>query len=108
MNSLDNLIEELWKEMKDKVKERPGKELSILQTLKGMEEFGEIADLVLRDYGAKRKHKEISEEELKKRLGEEIADAMIVLLMLSKNKNIDINKHLKEKIEFEIERWKAE
>ena len=108
MNDLDNLIDELWLEMKSKIKERPEKELSVLQTLKGMEELGEIADLVLRESGAKRKHKDISDEELKKRLGEEIADAMLVLLLLSKNKNIDINKHLKEKIGIEIERWKAE
>lgn len=108
MNEIDDLIENLWNEMKSKIKEKPEKELAVLQTLKGMEEFGEIADLVLRDYGAKRKHKNISEDELKKKLGEELADAMIVLFMLSKNKNIDIKKHLKDKIKFEIERWKAE
>ena len=108
MKNLEDLIDELWLEMKSKIKEIPEKELSVLQTLKGMEELGEIADLVLRESGAKRKHKDISDEELKKRLGEEIADAMLVLLLLSKNKNIDINKHLKEKIGIEIERWKAE
>jgi len=108
MDEIEELTEKLWNEMKIKIKDRPEKELSILQTLKGMEEFGEIADLVLRDYGAKRKYKNINEDELKKRLGEEIADALIVLLLLSKNKNIDIKKHLKDKIKLEIDRWKAE
>jgi len=108
MIKMNELIEELWKEMKSKVKDKSEKEFSVLQVLKGMEELGEIADLILRDYGAKRKHKDISKKEIKRRLGEEIADVMLVLLLLSKNKNIDIDKHLKDKIKIEIERWKAE
>jgi len=110
---IDTLIDELWGEIKSKVEDKISKEnFALTQTLKSMEELGEIANLVLIHYGMKhkikRKHKSITEEELKKRLEEEIADTMITLFMLSKNQNIDIKKCLEEKIKIEIERWRAE
>jgi NTP pyrophosphatase (non-canonical NTP hydrolase) len=113
MENINNLIDEVWEEIKSKVEDKISKEnFALTQTLKSMEELGEIASLILihdgMKYKIKRKHKSITEEELKKRLEEEIADTMITLFMLSKSQNIDIKKSLKEKIKIEIERWRSE
>jgi len=110
MDEIDNLIEKIWRELEVKVikKEKISrKTFTSLQALKVVEEFGEIADMILRLWHA-RKDKKMSIEKIKKNLGKEIADTIIVLYILAKSQNIDIKKHLKDKIKFEIERWKAE
>ena len=108
MENIDNLIDELYKEIKTRVGSKfPEKTFTTLQTLKVIEELGEVADTTLRMWHT-RKDKSITEEELKKKFGEEIADTIITLYTLAKSQNIDLKKHLKDKIKIEIERWRAE
>ena len=110
MSNLDSLIEELWKEIEVKVKMKNNisdETFTALQALKAIEELGEIADMVLRIWHT-RKDKKILAEDVKKNLGKEIADTIIALFTLAKSQNIDISKELENKINLEIERWKAE
>jgi len=110
MNSLDSLIDELWNEIENKVRKKddiPEKTFTALQTLKAMEELGEVADMILRIWHT-RKDKKMPEEDIKKNLGKEIADTVIALFMVAKCQNIDIGRELENKIKFEIERWKGE
>jgi len=110
MNSLDDLINELWNEIENKVRKKddiPEKTFTALQALKAIEELGEVADMILRIWHT-RKDKKMSEEDIKKNLGKEIADTVITLFMVAKSQNIDIGKELENKIKFEIERWKGE
>jgi len=110
MNDLNNLIDELWNELENKVRTKDGipeKTFTTLQTLKAVEELGEVADMILRIWHT-RKDKKMSEEDIKKNLGKEIADTVIALFMAAKSQNIDIGKELENKIKFEIERWKVE
>jgi NTP pyrophosphatase (non-canonical NTP hydrolase) len=110
MDNLDDLIEQLWKEIKTKVMIKdniPEKTFTTLQVLKTIEELGEVSDMILRIWHT-RKDKKMSEEDIKKNLGKEIADTVIALFTLAKSQNINIGKELEDKIKFEIERWKGE
>jgi NTP pyrophosphatase (non-canonical NTP hydrolase) len=110
MNNLNNLIDELWEKIETKVKVKnniPEKTFTTLQALKAMEELGEVADLLLRSWHT-RKDKKISTEDIREKLGKEIADVIIALFTLAKSQNIDITKELENKIKFEIKRWKDE
>jgi len=108
MENIDRLIDELYREIKSRVGNKfTEKTFTTLQTLKVIEELGEVADVTLRMWHT-RKDKSITEEELKKKFGEEIADTIISLFTLAKSQNIDIKKCLEEKINIEIERWRAE
>lgn len=110
MDDLDNLIDELWNEIDNKVrvKDNISKEtFTTLQALKAMEELGEVSDMILRIWHT-RKDKKMSVEDIKKNLGKEIADTVIALFMVAKSQNIDIGKELESKIRFEIKRWKDE
>ena len=108
MEDMNSKIGTIWKSLLEKSEEKDLDRLAILQALKCTEELGEVADMVLRDAGANRKRKEIPKEEIRRRLGEEIADVMLALHLLAKNRGIDVNKSLREKIEIELERWERE
>ena len=66
----------------------------MLRLAKLTEEVGEVSDELLKSFSYARKHKLEKENNLKN----EIADVIIVTLLLAKNMNIDIDNALREKI----------
>ena len=73
--------------------------------LKAVEELGEVADLLVRKYGFQRKGKEISEEEFKEKLGEELTDVLMCLTHLANFSGIDLDEAVKKKLEEMDNRW---
>ena len=72
---------------------------------KAVEELGEVADLLVRKHGFQRKGKEISEEEFKEKLGEELTDVMICLSHLATFSGIDLDEAVKKKLIEMDNRW---
>ena len=70
------------------------KEVALLRLAKLTEEVGEVSDELLKSFYYARKHK----LEKGNNLDIEIADVIIVTLLLAKNMNVDIDKALREKI----------
>ncbi|MBW3021710.1 hypothetical protein KY328_02220 [Candidatus Woesearchaeota archaeon] len=103
-NNIQQLSEQLYQEVRKRVNN-----MSLTQgVVKAMEELGEIADLATRAECVQRKDKVTDENTLKDKLAKEICDCIIVLIMTAKSQGIDIIPNLKEVMEAEIERWKAE
>ncbi len=63
------------------------------------EEVGEVAKLMSRIYGEQSFKNEVSEEEQKKMLGDEMADVLWVLVCLANQTGIDLQKAIEENIE---------
>lgn len=72
---------------------------------KAVEELGEVADLLVRKHGFQRKGKEISDEEFKKKLGEELSDVMTCLTHLANFSGIDLDEAIKNKLKEMDDRW---
>ena len=89
------LSDELWAKLRKKFPEKN----VLVEVIKVMEELGELADLTLRMNRRQRgqKMKEI-EEDLKTKMGDEISDVMITLIIMAKDLEIDIWKMLAEKM----------
>ena len=73
--------------------------------LKAVEELGEVADLLVRRYGFQRKGKELSDEEFKEKLGEEIFDVIVCLINLANFSGIDLEKAAEKKLKEMDRRW---
>ncbi len=106
------------KDMQDKIKEHgekfksKGEELkhTLPNTVsfpyfKAIEELGEVADLLVRKHGFQRKGKEISDEEFKEKLGEELTDVIICLTHLANFSGIDLDEAVKKKLKEMDNRW---
>ena len=72
---------------------------------KAVEELGEVADLLVRKYGFQRKGKELSDEEFKEKLGEELFDVIICLTHLANFSGIDLDEAAKRKLKEMDRRW---
>jgi len=72
---------------------------------KAIEELGEIADLIVRKYGFQRKEKEISEENFKEKLGEELVDVITTLIHIANFLEIDLEECFKKKLTKMDQRW---
>jgi len=94
------LSEELWRKLREKFPEKS----MIVEVVKVMEELGEVADLALRVHKRQRKRKLISDEELRKRIKEEISDVIITLVMMAKDMDIKIWEALEERMTEELNR----
>jgi len=73
---------------------------------KAVEELGEVSDLLVRKYGFQRKGKEISDEEFKDKLGEELVDVITTLVHLANFSEINLNEAFERKLNKMDERWK--
>lgn len=60
-----------------------------------IEEIGEVAELLEKRYGI---HQEISEEEFKKRFGEELSDVIIFLTHLANFSEVDLEEAINKKL----------
>lgn len=100
-DDLKKLSEELFQELK---KRNLNLSLTSL-TVKALEELGEVGDLALRKEGGQRKKKHLSDREIREKLGKEVSDTIISLIMLAKLEGIDIVQKLEEVMKEEIERW---
>lgn len=69
---------------------------TLFRTIKLMEELGEVCEEVLGFSCTQRKEK--MREKDKEKLGEELSDVLIVLLLLAENMEVDVFSALKEKI----------
>jgi len=95
---LEALSEELWRKLREKFPEKS----MVVETVKVMEELGEVADLALRVHKRQRKRKLLSDEELRKRIKEEISDVIITLVMMAKDMDIKIWEALEERMTEEL------
>lgn len=71
------------------------------------EEVGELARLMARIYGEQSFKKDVSEEEAKKMLGEEMADVLFVLVCLANQTGIDLSAEFTRSIEKKTNRDKT-
>jgi len=95
---LEALSEELWRKLREKFPEKS----MVVEVVKVMEELGEVADLALRVHKRQRKRKLIPDEELRKRIKEEISDVIITLVMMAKDMDIKIWEALEERMTEEL------
>jgi NTP pyrophosphatase (non-canonical NTP hydrolase) len=72
---------------------------------KTVEELGEVSDLLVRKHGFQRKGKEISDEEFKDKLGEELIDVITTLVHLANFSDIDLSEAFSKKLTKMDKRW---
>ena len=65
-----------------------------------MEEVGELARIMARTYG----DQSFKKEELKKELGDEMADVLFVLICLANQTGVNLEEELKKNLEKKTER----
>lgn len=70
------------------------------------EEIGELSRLVARVYGEQSFKKELSQDEIKNQLGDEMADILFVLTCLSNQMNIDLESAVKKNFDKKTSRDK--
>lgn len=94
-NTLEVLSDELWQKLRKKFPERN----ILVEVVKVMEELGELADLTLRVSRRQRDQKMTElKGDLKVKIGDEISDIIITLVILGKDLNIDVWKMLEKKM----------
>jgi len=94
------LSEELWRKLREKFREKS----MVVEVVKVMEELGEVADLALRVHKRQREGKQLSDEQLRKRIKEEISDVIITLVIMAKDMDIQIWEALEERMREELNR----
>jgi len=70
----------------------------LISYMKVVEEIGEITDLMLKTQIKSRKGKKLDKEQAKEDMGKEISDAMIALISLANDFDIDLNEVLEKKM----------
>ena len=94
-STLEVLSDELWQKLRKKFPERS----ILVEVVKVMEELGELADLTLRISRQQRDQKMTTlKGDLKVKIGDEISDIIITLVILGKDLNIDVWKMLEKKM----------
>lgn len=94
-NTLEVLSDELWQKLRKKFPERN----ILVEVVKVMEELGELADLTLRVSRRQRDQKMTElKGDLKVKIGDEISDIIITLVILGKDLNIDVWEMLEKKM----------
>lgn len=97
-------IGERFKTKGDELKRNLPNEISF-PYFKAVEELGEVADVLVRKYGFARKGKELSEDDFKERLGEELSDVMICLIHIANFSGIDLDEAIQKKVKKVNNRW---
>lgn len=94
-NTLEVLSDELWQKLRNKFPE-PN---ILVEVVKATEELGELADLALRISKQQRDQKMATPKgDWKVKVGDEISDIIITLVILGKDLNIDVWKMLEKKM----------
>ena len=94
-NTLEVLSDELWQKLRNKFPE-PN---ILVEVVKATEELGELADLALRISKQQRDQKMARlKGDWKVKVGDEISDIIITLVILGKDLNIDVWKMLEKKM----------
>jgi len=94
-NTLEVLSDELWQKLRKKFPEKN----VLVEVVKVMEELGELADLTLRISRQQRDQKMAAlKGDWKVKIGDEISDIIITLVILGKDLNMDVWKMLEKKM----------
>jgi NTP pyrophosphatase (non-canonical NTP hydrolase) len=100
-STFEVLSDELWQKLRKKFPERD----VLVEIVKVVEELGELADLTLRINRKQREQKiAVLSGDLRTKIGNEISDVIITLVILGKDLNIDVWKMLEEKMTRERDR----
>jgi NTP pyrophosphatase (non-canonical NTP hydrolase) len=89
-------------------KKNPSESAVLINTLKVVEEIGELSEDVINLYSGQRKRKDKNEQELKENIAIEIADIIIVLAILSERLGLDLEDAVAKKCNKEKQRWISE
>ena len=94
-NTLEVLSDELWQKLRKKFPEKN----VLVEVVKVMEELGELADLTLRISRQQRDQKMAAlKGDWQVKIGDEISDIIITLVILGKDLNMDVWKMLEKKM----------
>jgi len=97
---LKNKFETLFKLFNEKASEKH----PVFQAAKIAEETGEAINLVFKLVGFRREKYDV--EEIRARLGDELADVVITTYTCVRVCGVDLWKAVERKLDMEIERWK--
>jgi NTP pyrophosphatase (non-canonical NTP hydrolase) len=94
-NTLEVLSDEPWQKLRKKFPETN----VLVEVVKVMEELGELADLTLRINRQQRDQKIVAlKGDLRVKIGDEISDIIMTLVILGKDLNMDVWKMLEKKM----------
>ena len=96
---MEEKFERLFELFNKKVSEKH----PVFQAAKTAEETGEAINLVFKLVGFRRESYDV--EEIREKLGEELADIVITTFNCSKVCGVDLWKAVERKLDIEIERW---
>ncbi|MEM3581005.1 MAG: hypothetical protein QXH40_04425 [Candidatus Bathyarchaeia archaeon] len=83
--------------------EKASEKHPVFQAAKIAEEVGEAINLVFKLAGFRRESYDV--EEIKRKLGDELADVMITTYVCARICQVDLWEALERKLDMEIERW---
>jgi NTP pyrophosphatase (non-canonical NTP hydrolase) len=101
-------LQEEIKELVERINNNHGYDQpEIISYMKVVEEVGEITDMMIKTQIDSRKGEKMSKEEVKEEIGKEISDAVIALISLANDFNIDLNEFLEKKMSVHNDRHKS-